>query len=127
MDVKERMILRNQFTTRSIQVRQTKTLQVSRQKAAVGSTANYMEDQEFGAVKSKTGKQGVVIPTSYSSGEGKNAYPRTRLPKKANRMPSIRLGKRRRARSSRKPVELCRNTSSGDHRAEIRLSKFGTQ
>ena len=53
VDVKERMILRNQFTTRSIQVRQTKTLQVSRQKAAVGSTANYMEDQEFGAVKSK--------------------------------------------------------------------------
>lgn len=102
VDVKDNMTNRNRFTVQSIQVEQTKTLQVSRQAAVVGSIADYMEDQEFGAVKSKTGKEGVTIATSYSSGEGENAQPRTRLPRKPNRMQSIALQKRRKKGSSRK-------------------------
>lgn len=101
-DVKDNMTNRNRFTVQSIQVEQTRTLQVSRQAAVVGSIADYMEDQEFGAVKSKTGKEGVTIATSYSSGEGENAQPRTRLPRKPNRMQSIALQKRRKKGSSRK-------------------------
>lgn len=102
VDVKDNMTNRNRFTVQSIQVEQTRTLQVSRQAAVVGSIADYMEDQEFGAVKSKTGKEGVTIATSYSSGEGENAQPRTRLPRKPNRMQSIALQKRRKKGSSRK-------------------------
>lgn len=102
LDVKDNMTNRNRFTVQSVQVEQTKTLQVSRQAAVVGSIADYMEDQEFGAVKSKTGKEGVTIATSYSSGEGENAQPRTRLPRKPNRMQSIALQKRRKKGSSRK-------------------------
>lgn len=101
-DVKNDMVNRNRFTVQSIQVEQTRTLQVSRQAAVVGSTADYMEDQEFGAVKGKTGKEGVQIATPYSSGEGENAQPRTRLPRKPNRMASIALQKRRKKGSSRK-------------------------
>jgi hypothetical protein len=101
-DVKDNMTNRNRFTVQSIQVEQTRTLQVSRQAAVVGSIADYMGDQEFGAVKSKTGKEGVTIATPYSSGEGENAQPRTRLPRKPNRMRSIALQKRRKKGSSRK-------------------------
>lgn len=102
VDVKDNMTNRNRFTVQSIQVEQTRTLQVSQQAAVVGSIADYMEDQEFGAVKSKTGKEGVTIATPYSSGEGENAQPRTRLPRKPNRMQSIALQKRRKKGSSRK-------------------------
>lgn len=101
-DLKHNMTNRNSFTLQSIRVEQTKTLQVRQQAAVVGSIADYMEHQEFGAVKSKTGKEGVTIATSYSSGEGENAQPRTRLPRKPNRMQSIALQKRRKKGSSRK-------------------------
>ena len=80
VDVKNDMVNRNRFTVQSIQVDQARTLQISRQEAVVGSIADYMEDQEFGAVKSKSGKEGVAIATSYSAGQGENAQPRTRLP-----------------------------------------------
>lgn len=101
-DVKDNMTNRNRFTVQSIQVEQTRTLRVSRQASVIGSTADYMEDQEFGAVKSKTGKEGVQIATSYSAGQGENAQPRTRLPRKPNRMASISLQKRRKKGGSRK-------------------------
>jgi hypothetical protein len=59
--------------------------------AFTGSTEGYMEDQEFGGTKSKGGKKGVPIPTSYASGEGENAQPRRRLPRKPNTLRNIRL------------------------------------
>jgi len=105
-DVREEMVNRNRFTVQSIQVEQTKTLQVSRQAAVVGSIADYMEDQEFGAVKTKTGKEGVSIATSYSAGQGDNAQPRTRLPRKPNRMANIQLQRRRKKGTSRKQQNL---------------------
>lgn len=101
VDVRENMTTRNRFTVQSIQVEQARTLQVSRQAAVVGSTADYMEDQEFGAVKSNP-----TIATSYSAGQGENAQPRTRLPRKANKMASISLSKRRKKGSNRKQQNL---------------------
>lgn len=106
VDVRENMTNRNRFTVQSIQVEQARTLQVSKQAAVVGSTADYMEDQEFGGVKSKGGKEGVSIATSYSAGQGQSAQPRTRLPRKANKMASISLSKRRKKGSSRKQQNL---------------------
>lgn len=105
-DVRSSMINRNRFTAQSIQVEMSKTLQISRQEAIVGSTAVYMEDQEFGAIQHKKGKYGVQIATSYSAGQGENGQPRTRLPRKANAMASIQLSKRRKKGSSRKQQNL---------------------
>lgn len=105
-DVRGSMVNRNRFTVQSIQVGMAKTLQIARQEAVVGSIADYMEDQEFGAVKAKKGKEGVQIATSYSAGQGENGQPRTRLPRKANSMASIQLSKRRKKGSSRKQQNL---------------------
>lgn len=105
-DVKRDLTLRNRFTVQSIQVDQARSLQISRQEATVGSIADYMEDQEFGATKAKKGKKGVAIATSYSSGEGENAQPRTRLPRKPNKLANIQLQRRRKKGSSRKQQNL---------------------
>lgn len=105
-DVRQSMVNRNKFTAQSIQVDMVKTLQVSRQEAIVGSIAGYMEDQEFGATKRKSGKEGVQIATSYSAGQGEGGRPRTRLPRKANSMAAIQLSKRRKKGGSRKQQNL---------------------
>ena len=63
----------------------------------MGSIADYMEDQEFGATK-----HDPSIATSYSAGQGDGARPRTRLPRKPNKMANIKLSKRRARGKSRK-------------------------
>jgi len=90
-NAREDMITRNKFTEQSIRVQQTRTLDVKRQVAVVGSTAPYMEDQEFGATISKRGKVGVAIPTTVASGEGEGVQPRRRLVPRARRLGSIAL------------------------------------
>jgi hypothetical protein len=92
-EVSKNMIERNRFTSQSIRVVQSRTLKVDRQSATMGSTAAYMETQEFGGVKRKTGKHGVALTTSYASGEGMGTQPRKRLAKKANRLQNILLSK----------------------------------
>ena len=94
-NVRSNMITRNKFTERSIQVEQTRTLNVNRQAATVGSIADYMEVQEFGGTKTKRGKVGVPIATTVASGEGEGAQPRRRLPRRPNMIQSIRLGHNR--------------------------------
>ena len=101
-NIREKMVSRNKFTVNSIRVDVSRTLDVSRQAATVGSIAPYMDDQEFGGTKAKQGKQGVSIPTSVSSGEGEGAQPRKRLPRVPNRMANIRLSRNKpRARSKK--------------------------
>lgn len=78
------MTLRNTWTQRSIRVEKSGRGSIASQRAIVGSTADYMVDQEFGGVK-----RGRSIPTSYSAGQtGSN---RTRVPRKANRITNIAL------------------------------------
>ena len=92
--IRNEMTLRNKFTLSTIQVRPDKReLNVSRQAAYVGSTVDYMQDQEFGAQKRATGRYGVPIATSYAAGQSGNK--RTRLPSRPNKMQEIRLSKRR--------------------------------
>lgn len=104
-DVREKMVTRNAFTVRSIQVEKAKTLRMSRMEARTGSTADYMETQEFGGIKRGQGKQGVHIATSYAAGQGE-AQPRTRLPRKGNKMADIQLTKRGKRGMSRKQRNL---------------------
>lgn len=100
-DVNVKMVTRNQFTERSIQVEQTRTLNVRNQAAIVGSTADYMADQEFGATKVKTGSEGVSIPTGYAAGQ-EGQQPRTRLPRRANALQNIKLQHRSKKGRTRK-------------------------
>jgi hypothetical protein len=90
--VTKQMTLRNKWTEKSIKVRKTKAREISRQVAVVGSLQDYMEDQEFGAIKRRKGKEGVPIPTGYASGEGRTSRPRKRLPKGNKAIRKIRLG-----------------------------------
>ena len=85
------MQLRSRFTERSIRVDQARTLNVGRQSAIVGSTAPYMDEQEFGATIRKSGKTGVPIPTSVASGEGEGVQPRRRMVPRSRRLGNIAL------------------------------------
>lgn len=105
-NVGDDMVERNRYTRQSIRVEQARTLAMSRQAATVGSIADYMADQEFGSTEMKTGKEGVAIPTSYSAGQGRDAQPRTRLPRKPNKMANIQLRKRSKKGASRKQQNL---------------------
>jgi len=101
-DVRVKMVLRNNFTERSIQVNKVEGLNVRTQKSSVGSTLDYMLDQEFGTVITKTGSRGVSIPTGFSAGQ-QGSQPRTRLPRLRNTMRRIRLkGKNKRMGKTRK-------------------------
>lgn len=94
--IKRNMILRNKFSVRSIQVEATKDLK--RPEAVIGSVAKYMSDQEFGTTKSKKGKVGVPLTTSYASGEGQGTQPRKKLARKPNQLRNIMLRKSSRRR-----------------------------
>lgn len=114
--VRNAMVNRNKFTVQSIRVNKTSSLQVGTQAAAVGSTAGYMETQEFGGVKRKQGGVGVAIATSYSAGQGRDAKPRTRLPRKPNALASIKLQKAKRRganRAQRNIIAIREATKSG--------------
>jgi len=124
--VKDEMIQRNKFTVQSIQVDQARTLNVNRQEATVGSTADYMEDQEFGGSKSKSGKQGVSIATSYSAGQGESAQPRTRLSTKPNKLASIRLkrqGTKARSRKQKNFIAIREAAQSGSKYVYLDLGR----
>jgi hypothetical protein len=114
-DIRASMTTRNQFTARSVRVTQANTLRISRQAAIVGSIADYMADQEFGAVQAKTGNVGVAIPTSFAAGQGE-ARLRTRLPRRANKLSNIQLSRgrnRSQSRAQRNIVAIRRAAASG--------------
>jgi hypothetical protein len=100
-NVRGNMVTRNKWTERSIQVGKTGTLNVQRQAAIVGSTEDYMETQEFGGTETSSSGKGVAIATGYSAGQ-EGQQPRTRLPRRPNKMAAIQLQKRRKKGTSRK-------------------------
>ena len=86
-----RMVLRNKHAINSIQVTKATSLNISQQAAHVGSIADYMATQETGGIKTKQGGAAVAIPTTTAAGQGRNAKPRTRLPRAALKMGAIHL------------------------------------
>lgn len=90
-EITEKMVLRNKFTISSIRVDQARGSNISAQKAIMGSTADYMDEQEFGGRKNRRSGKSVGIPTSFSAGLGRGARPRTRLPRAAYKMATIAL------------------------------------
>ena len=86
-----RMVLRNKHAINSIQVTKETSLNISQQAAYVGSTADYMATQETGGTKTKKSGSALSIPTTTAAGQGRNAKPRTRLPRAALKMGAIHL------------------------------------
>ena len=86
------MVERNRWTRGSIRVNQAKGLRVSSMQSEVGSTEEYMLTQEDGGIKRSSGRHGVPIPTGYSAGQ-EGSRPRTRMPRRPNRMTNIKLRK----------------------------------
>lgn len=93
--MRKKFIIRNKFTLNSIRVEKARGSIVKNHEAVVGSVAPYMDDQEFGATKTKRGKHGVAIPTTVASGEGRGTRPRRRVARGANKKRNIRLTKAR--------------------------------
>ncbi len=86
----DKLTLRNKWTQGSARVKPTKTLGIRRMEARVGSTQEYMRRQEEGHVEVAGGRHGVAIPTGYAAGQ-EGQKPRTKLPRRPNRMQNIRL------------------------------------
>ena len=93
-DIKSKFVNRNKFTVNSIQVEIARGLNVNTQEAVVGSIAPYMDEQEFGGRKTKTGKEGVPIATTVASGEGRGAQPRKKKVPRSRLMGNIKLKNR---------------------------------
>lgn len=107
-----KMVLRNAWTKRSILVRKANRTTVE---AAVGSTQPYMETQELGGTEDATGANGVAIPTSVASGEGRGAKPRKRQVRKPNKVSNITLAGRARSsnRKQRNAIAVKKAISTG--------------
>ena len=97
---KRRFVMRNRWTERSIRFEKVKGF--TNQFSEVGSIMDYMEDQEFGATKTKTGKRGVAIPTSSASNEPRGARPRRRTVIPSRKRTRIKLHRTRIKAKNRK-------------------------
>jgi hypothetical protein len=121
--VRRELTLRQPFTLKSIQVVKSKTLRISNQYSRVGSTAGYMEDQEFGNTKTAKGRVGVPIPTSEASNQGK-APRRTKLVTKAHKLGAVRLGRskiRAKSKAQENIIKVKEAVKSGKRRAFLDL------
>lgn len=107
-EVGGRMVLRNKWTAQSIQVTQARGSEPAR----TGSRAAYMADQERGATVRPAKGSNKPIPTSYAAGQ-EGARPRTRLPRKPNKLSSIRL---RRGRTSAAAAAAVREAAASGQR-----------
>lgn len=105
-EIRERLVTRNKWTEQSVRVQQTRSLEIRRQESRTGSTADYMERQEYGGTVTHDGSEGHPIATSYASGEGMASQPRRRLPRKPNKLRNIHLSKARQRVRSQKQRNL---------------------
>ena len=103
VNVRDKMVQRNKWTENSIRMERSKR---PGGVARTGSTNEYMRTQEEGATKSGES----TIATSYSSGEGQQAYPRKRLPRGLNKMrnKTLRKGTRKATTKRQRNAEAVR-------------------
>lgn len=119
---KKKMIMRNTYSVKSIQVQRASGLDISRQVSETGSVLGYMADQEFGDTRYKKTRQGMGIPTSYSSGQGMHTQPRTRPTTGRNRKKNLRLhnsrsgGKKRALTNTQKLVVKIKSAVKNNER-----------
>lgn len=100
--IKAKMVLRNQYTVRSLRVDKSRNLDLNVMQSVVGSVADYMDEQEDGGTKAKGGKHGVAIPTTSAAGQGMKKRPRTKQVQMKNRLTALNLANRVSGRRQRK-------------------------
>jgi len=88
-------VMRNQFTSRSIQFERTQSLDMRRMASHAGSLQEYMREQEEGFTRHKKGKHGVPVPTSYAAGQ-EGAVPRSKPIRRGHWMNRLRMSRNRR-------------------------------
>lgn len=90
-NIDRKMIERNTWTRRSVRVQKASFASMV---SLLGSTENYMKEQEFGGVKRGRGKVGVGITTSYAAGQ-EMAKPRTKVARASNKLSRIKITNRK--------------------------------
>lgn len=120
----QRLTLRNNWTTRSIQVRKASGLKPKEMSSQVGSIADYMDEQEEGTTTAKSGKHGVALPTAGSAGQGK-AKKRTRPIRRGNYLSALHVpdGRVTGSRQRRNRVAMIRAIKTGTRVAYLDLGK----
>lgn len=86
-EMRSTLILRNQFTERSIQIRKasgSKHGSLSKIEARIGSVASYMDNVEQGETEHKKGEHGVAVPMGDAAGQG--FVPTTRVVRENRRI-----------------------------------------
>lgn len=86
------MVMRNTYTSRSIQFERAQGLKVDQMKSAAGSLQEYMREQEEGFTRHKKGKHGVPVPTSFAAGQ-QGAVPRSKPIRRVNWMNRLKVAK----------------------------------
>lgn len=90
------LTLRNRYTERSVRVEKARGLNVGRQRAVLGSVADYMDEAEFGEVKRpEPGRRYLSIPTTVASGEGRGIKPRRKAVRAPSKLGRISLSRRK--------------------------------
>lgn len=86
---------KNKYTRRSIRVEKARGTDLHRMEAVVGSTADYMDEQEEGATLRSSGSYGTPIPTATASGEGRvRGSDRKRPVRAPNKLDAINIAPR---------------------------------
>lgn len=96
--INDRFTLRNKWSERSLGVNRASGLDPRSMQAAMGSTLDYMRDQEFG------GANRSPIPTTAASGEPESARTRRRPVRRANRVSNLQVARRVRSRNPKQQV-----------------------
>ena len=82
-------IERNTWTRRSVRYQKTFSRDINHMESSVGSTEEYMAEQETGFTQTKSGKHGVAIPTAAAAGQGE-ARTRTRRLQRRNWLSQVK-------------------------------------
>lgn len=117
--MKHKFILRNDWTTRTLNVQKARGTNTETMESSVGSNQAYLVTQEYG------GFVGGGVPTGVATGEGRGANPRRKLVRKPNKMGNIALGQRYRrgTRKQRNSVALHMAASTGKKFVFLELGK----
>lgn len=81
------LTLRNKFTAASVKVEKAGRVM----RSVVGSTTDYMDEQEFGGTVNPARGRNKPIATSVAAGQGRGVKPRTKLPTRRNKLSVIKL------------------------------------
>jgi hypothetical protein len=93
-NIRDEFQIRNKWSERSVTYKRATGLNIDKMQAEVGSTQEYMAEQETGFTRTATGKHGIQVPTPAAAGESGNRT-RTRVILRRNRKNIIKLHKSR--------------------------------